>query len=278
MGYLPIIQLVVTVLAYLFIYIQQKNKTKDLTEAIGHQKSAIEAQTSTVGALKAQADGQAAITTRLEGIVDRTERYATTILSNHEPLIKLVEQRGQREKQELEERAEREKQEMNKQLEEARSQLSSREEVIKEVDIQPALASLLTSLSEESFATREMLTMLRKDIIQELVSSRRPENFDYSQYIQRIASPNYQAHLNRIYEKVISTEASRHDKGISFFKAALESERAYLGPGKPIIINHFIMLSMHMYKIKTGTELIYSDWGKYAEDNQFELGPFIACA
>jgi hypothetical protein len=51
--------------------------------------------------MKGQTDGQIAIIARLEAIVDRTGRHATTVLTNHEKLIQLVEDRAAREKQDV---------------------------------------------------------------------------------------------------------------------------------------------------------------------------------
>ena len=164
MTLIEIIKIAVPAIAYLIIFLYQKQKIDALTNAITTQKTSIEAQTSTIAAVKTQADGQVAITTRLEAIVDRTERHATTVLTNHEKLIQLVEDRAAREKQELEDRAEREKQKSEALLEVARGELSEREEAIKGAGIQPELASLLSALSQESFATKEMLTSLKADI------------------------------------------------------------------------------------------------------------------
>lgn len=157
---LKVVEVGAPVVAYLITYHYQKQKIQSLTDAIDRQKTgldgqkaAIEAQTSSVNALKAQADGQAAITTKLEGMVDRTERYASTILDSHDKVVQLLKTKHEHEKQLMQE-----------ELGEARSQLVSREKHIQEVDMPVGLAEVLSSLSSDSYAMREMMSSLRQHL------------------------------------------------------------------------------------------------------------------
>lgn len=280
-----LMEILVPAIAYVVIFLYQKQKIGALTDAINAQKTgiegqkaAIEAQTSVVTTLKAQADAQVAITTRLEAIVDRTERHATTVLTNHEKLIQIIEDRAKRESQELQEGAEREKQKMIEQLEEARSQLSLREESIKEAGVQPELASLLTSLSQESFATREILTTLRNDLTQVFASTQRPYRFDISGYVYRINDPVTRSNFIEIYNRISSTIFLPQNKNKEFVKAVLESERAFIGKDAPIVINHLLFKLISVIVARSGITLSYQELWEYADEYESELGPYIMSA
>lgn len=229
----------------------------------------VASQTAVINAIKTQAEGQAAITTRLEAIVDRTERHATTVLTNHEKLIKLVEDRANREKEELETRAEREKQEMNELLEDARDQLSTREKTIQDAEVKPELASLLTSLSQESFATKEMLTGLKNELAKlvSLYSGAIPP-------IQSIESIQREGQIiNADSFPLLTAEDKKH-----ISNAVMRAHFQRYNSSDAIAINKVIM-GMQTYFAETARELnsaLYKEVVQYA--NTLNLGPFVYAA
>lgn len=159
MALKEIIQLLLPLIAYVITFLYQKQKIESLTSAINlqkdgiaGQKASIDAHTTVVAALKGQADGQIAITTKLESLLERVEKNASSVLRDHEAILKLRDQR-----------AEGEKEALSKQLEEAKLQLSEREVNIKDAGVKPEIADLFTSLSRESYDMKETVAALRSE-------------------------------------------------------------------------------------------------------------------
>jgi hypothetical protein len=92
----------------------------------------------------------------------------------------------------------------------------------------------------------------------------------------RVYNGAYTQYLFNIYDSLNIPNPTNPEAAKQFIKLALENERAFLGQEPPIIINHFLMKLIHVYKTRTGQDLNYRTAEQYA--NTLGLGPFIGTA